>query len=441
MASAKFITVAASFITIPLTLNYLGVERFGLWMTVSSLTALLGFADMGLGNGLLNTISEANGKDDRVAARIHVSSALAIFSVMAAVIVSATLVTYRFIEWAGVYRVKSPTAIAEAGPATVVFVLCLAINLPLGAVQRVQLGYQQGFNNSLWQMVGSILALAAVLRAVYLQAGLPWLVLCLVGVPLLATFVQNIHVYQFANRWLRPSLRFIRRWSMRRLFRLGIMFFLLQLALAIAYASDNIVAAQILGPQAVAEYATATKLASITPIVLSLLLSPLWPAYGEALSRGDVKWVRSTLFRTLAFSTPFAAVAALILVLFGQEIVEQWVGPAVVPSYSLLLGLGVTSILTAAGSTIAIFMNGTGIIKFQVICGCLMAVVALVLKIFLAQTIGVAGIAWGTAIAYLVCVAIPTVVYMPRLLVHLRNRATVSFPHIPDEVERLATVL
>lgn len=63
------------FISVPLTLRYLGTERYGLWMTISSVIAVLGFSDLGLNNGLLNGISQANGTNDRELARRYVSSA------------------------------------------------------------------------------------------------------------------------------------------------------------------------------------------------------------------------------------------------------------------------------------------------------------------------------------------------------------------------------
>ena len=47
-AAARGIGVATSLISVPLTLHYLGVERYGLWMTISSVIAMLGFADLGL---------------------------------------------------------------------------------------------------------------------------------------------------------------------------------------------------------------------------------------------------------------------------------------------------------------------------------------------------------------------------------------------------------
>ena len=59
------VAVLALIITVPMTLPYLGEERFGVWMTVSSLAAMLSFLDFGVGNGLVNRIAIVNANHDR----------------------------------------------------------------------------------------------------------------------------------------------------------------------------------------------------------------------------------------------------------------------------------------------------------------------------------------------------------------------------------------
>ncbi len=71
----KLATALILFVSVPLTLSYLGPERYGLWMTIGSVVTLLSFSDFGIGNGLVNAISEAHGKQDRELAREYVSSA------------------------------------------------------------------------------------------------------------------------------------------------------------------------------------------------------------------------------------------------------------------------------------------------------------------------------------------------------------------------------
>ena len=61
--------LATSFISVPLVIGYLGSERYGMWITMSSLVAALGPLDLGIGLGLLTVVSDAHGRDDRAAAR------------------------------------------------------------------------------------------------------------------------------------------------------------------------------------------------------------------------------------------------------------------------------------------------------------------------------------------------------------------------------------
>ena len=61
---AKAIGLLASLISVPLTYRYLGPERYGIWMVLISIIAAMSFADLGIGNGLMNAVSEAYGKDD-----------------------------------------------------------------------------------------------------------------------------------------------------------------------------------------------------------------------------------------------------------------------------------------------------------------------------------------------------------------------------------------
>ena len=67
-------------IAVPLALHYLGKERFGIFTAVVAITAMVGFADLGLGNGLINAIAHAKGRGDLVIARRTISTALVALS-------------------------------------------------------------------------------------------------------------------------------------------------------------------------------------------------------------------------------------------------------------------------------------------------------------------------------------------------------------------------
>jgi hypothetical protein len=55
---AKALTLLISFVSVPLTVHYLGAERYGVWLTISSLLIWMQISDFGLaGNALINVLS------------------------------------------------------------------------------------------------------------------------------------------------------------------------------------------------------------------------------------------------------------------------------------------------------------------------------------------------------------------------------------------------
>lgn len=409
-ATAKLVSIAAALISMPLTVHYLGAERFGMWMTMSSLITALSFADLGMANGILNSVAESNGRDDRLAIRAIVSNGFFVLSIIAGTILLLFAAAYPFVPWFEIFNVKSELARLEAGPALAGFVVCFALGIPLGIVQRVQMGLQQGFASSLWQCIGSILGLLGVLIVIRLEGGLPWLVLSVFGVPLAAHVLNNAVFFGAMEPDLAPRKRFISRHVVARIARIGLLFLVLQMAVAVAFGSDNIVIAQSIGAAAVTNYAFPEKMFSLISTVLTVVLSPLWPAYGEAIARGDGGWARRTLIRSFFAAIGTAAVLSSVLVFFGTLILEFWSGRAVYSPFTLLLALGLWKVIEAGSGAASMFLNGANLIRPQVAMATSMAVVAITLKVLLVPQIGISGVVWATIFAVLLCEAVPTFV-------------------------------
>jgi O-antigen/teichoic acid export membrane protein len=418
-ALAKVVSMATMLVSIPLTLHYLGTERFGLWMTISSVIAMLGFADLGIGNGLLNAISEAIGKDDHAAIRRYISSAFVILSGITLVILLAFSLIYSFVPWAHFFNVKSPLAMQESGVAVAVFMLCFALNIPAGIVQRTQMGLQMGFVANLWQMVGSVLGLIAVLLVIHFELGLPWLVGAMAGVPVLVASLNGMLFFGRVRFDIRPDWTLVCREAMKKIARTGFLFLVLQIAVSIAFASDNIVISRVLGAEAVTQYAVPEKLFSIIPILLGMILMPLWPAYGEAMARGDGSWIKKIFVRSLKISITVSSVLALALGVFANDILSIWIGHHVSPPFLLLLGMGIWKIFEGWGIAVAVFLNGANIVRLQASLAILMAVIAVILKIVLTESMGVAGVVWATIIAYGIVTFAPLSFVIPKLLKQL----------------------
>ena len=418
--AAKVVSVGTAFVSVPLTLHYLGVQRYGMWMTMSSFIALMSFADFGVGSGLLTAVSKANGGDDRIAIRGLVSSAYFVLSAIAVSIAVLATLVYSFIPWPRLFNVDSSLAAQEAGPSIAVLLACFSLSIPLGIVQKVQSGLQQGFAASFWQCGASLIGLACLLITVDLQGGLPWLVFAMMGGPLLGGLANAILFFGVQASDIFPSMRLVSRSHVAQISHTGAYFFVLQILVAVTYSSDNILIAQLLGPEKVAEYAVSAQIFNVVPMVLMVTLGPLWPAYTEAITRNDHSWIKQTLIKTTLGSFCFAAFASTVLIAFGPAFFALWLGRQISPPFQLLLALALYKIVESTAYPFFIFLNGANMLRLQLVLSLSVAVIAVILKIILVKQLGVAGTTWGTVIATL-CVAPTVAIYTLRRYFYVRE--------------------
>ena len=417
-ALARGLSLGVSLVSIPLAVRYLGDERFGLWATVTAIGALFAFADLGLGSGLVNALAEATGKDDDDAVASYVSSAFFFSAAVALVFGAVFVVAYPLVDWGTLFKL-SPGAADEAGRAVAVFVALFLVTIPASLAQRVHMGLQEGFLASVWTGLGSILGLAGMLLAIALDAGLVWLVAAFAAGPLLGAIANSIVLFGISRPAIRPRMRHVTRSATGKVFGIGVLFFALTVAGALGYQSDSFVIARILGAERVTEYAVPMRLFFIAPTVLSFLLAPLWPAYGEAFARGELDWVKRTFKRSIKLGLAINVPIAAVLILAGPEILRAWVGSEVNVTTSVLVAFGLWAALNGLNGPIAMFLNGANVIRFQVICALAMGVANLVLSIVLVRSIGVAGAVFASAIAQAVFILIPSVLLIHRMLQRL----------------------
>lgn len=411
--AARGISILTTLISVPLTLHYLGTERYGMWMTLSAFSLLLSFTDFGIGNSVLTAVADSSGRDDRHGLRRQIASAYAAMALIALLMLAVLVAVYTLIAWPALFNVTDPLARAEAGPSAGAFFAIMALTTPATLIYRVQLGLQQGFRASIWQAAANLAALAALVIATQAQGSLPWLVLALAGAPIVVALINTADFFWRLRPDLRPRRGDANLGAMRVLSRDGGLFLVLQICAAIMFQTNAIIIAQTLGPDAVAEFAVPERMFSVVGVVLSLLLTPLWPAYGEAVARGDLGWVRRTLRRSLIVAAASSTILALVFVAAGPTLLGWWVGNAVSPPFSLLIALGIWKIIESVGSAVAMFLNGVNEIMIQAAFAVVTAAASVALRLWWAPRFGITGVMAGTIAAY-VLFAVPFLGYAIR---------------------------
>ena len=213
---ARVIGLSASLISVPLTFRYLGAESYGIWMVLISIITVMGFADLGIGNGLVNAISEAYGKDDQRLAKEYISSAFVMMLGIAALLAVAGAAAYPFLPWMRLFNVKSGVVAAEGARAFLVLYCWFIVNIPLGVVGRAQSGLQQGYFSQIVAAFGSVASLLALLVVIALHGSLAWLVFASTFGAVDAIVLNGWFLFR-EHPWLLPSWHAYRKSSAHKI--------------------------------------------------------------------------------------------------------------------------------------------------------------------------------------------------------------------------------
>jgi O-antigen/teichoic acid export membrane protein len=150
-----------------------------------------------------------------------------------------------------------------------------------------------------------------------------------------------------------------------------------------------IIVSAAIGSAAVAEYSVTQKLVGIIVTVMSVALQPLWVVYGEAYAKKDFEWIKNRLVHSIKITLSITIFGALVLSIFGHDVLKIWIGEQVVPSQEMILLFSFWAVIASINVCFAMFLNGTNHFKFQGFCSLLLVGCALAMAKWLAPNFGV----------------------------------------------------
>jgi O-antigen/teichoic acid export membrane protein len=390
------VQVVSGLLLVTFAWQALGADGFGVWAAITALGPLIALGDLGVSFALINLIATAVGRDDSAAVRPAVAMAIALSTAMALVLTAFFLAAYMWVDWPGWFNLPSDTPYAP-GLAVLAYAACRLLLLPLGVVGKLRAGLQQNFVNNVCDAAGVLLSVGLFFVAWHLGASLPLLLLASGAGPVIAALGNWLG---FSGSGVVPRARDFDMTALWPMLRLGVLFFVLNLATLLSSAGDNLVAIRLLGPTATAELAIASKIIAVGQAVLSVALMPLWPAFTEAIARRDGRWIRRALLFSFGASGAAGLLLSILFLVGANWAIALWLKSNVSLPADLLFANAAWLMLQAIGVVAAMFLNGASVVRFQIVQALFFGVVAFGLKLIIARRLNSAGIVWATNIAY-----------------------------------------
>jgi O-antigen/teichoic acid export membrane protein len=406
-ASASIISqvlgVLISIISVPLTVHYLGQERYGVWLTISSLMTWMTMTDFGLtGNALINLISEAHGTDNRVLARQYASSTFWTLIAITVTIGTVLAATFNWIPWRSVFRVSAATSTQELRIACAIALGIFLINLPLNMLNSLYNAYQDGFVANVWTIGANALALASLIAVTQFRGGLPHLVFALSGTRVLVALANGYYLFFRRYRWLAPRISSVSWAHIKRLLKLSSKYMVAQVSALGISQSQPMIITQILGPAYVPIFVVAHRLITIPQNLVYIATLPLLSAYGEARARADWKWIKGAVKNSTLMALGIGTVLLLILSIGAKPIIMHWAGAAAVPDTALVIWLAIYTLLGIAVNPSAQMLWGLERVGVPALGLALCAVATVKLSLMFGKWWGLSGITMAMTVSLLI---------------------------------------
>ena len=402
MLVVKGLSILVSLAYVPMMIKNVDRADYGVLLTLTSLVHWVAMLDIGLGNGLRNTLTKNLAFHEYDKAKENVSSCYAALAIYVSVIVVIFICIAPFLSWKKILNAPNNSETELLSLTIVVFVsFCLqfVVNLLTSILYACQKPAYTSYIMLTSQVVNFILVYVMIHvfgMTSILEIGY---VTCLVPPVVIIAF--SIVLFRSQLRHISPSIKSVRLNSVNGILKLGVKFFILQIITIVLYQSNNIIITQAIGPESVVTYNIAYKYMGMITMVFVIIISPVWSAATDAYVTSDFDWMKRTLqYLRKVFLGVFCV--GLIMFVLSKQIYTLWLGKDTVEIPFMITGLMfITCIFDILYRIYGTFINGMGKLHLQIIITSLLAIIYIPMAVVLGRQLGLAGVLLSNAIVFL----------------------------------------
>lgn len=318
----KVLGILLNFLLVPLLLDVLGQEKYGIWQTFLSILTWGSLINFGLGNGLRNVISTLISKGEMtsmggtIRETIKISSKITFFAG-----ITIILVVIFFVDPSNLFKATDISQY-EIKVSCIIFIIFYLINLVLSISNSIAFGFHKSFipGISLLSFQVSCYLLVFILSN-FKRLGL-------IHISIIFGLAQSVIYccsFYIQKRIFKLNIRNGKSENIKGVFDLSKKFFAIQL-LSIAYLSfDNIFISYLLGAEQTAKYSVVNKVFFSLINLYSILLVQLWNSTTDAYVKKEFRWIKKAI-KSLSVLSILVFIASLVISFFSSEIQAFWLG-------------------------------------------------------------------------------------------------------------------
>lgn len=397
----KGISILVSLMLVPMTLGYVSVEIYGVWLTISSILHWLTYMDVGFTLGLKNRLAEALAKEDYEKGKSLVSTT---YFIMITIFIPLSLILWNIcplINWCEILNVAQSNQKIIIKTIQILFAF-VSLQMIVNVFIAVVAAHQKTALSSLFNVIGQVFSLIIIgCMTKFVEPSLINLAFAYSMMPIFIVAVSSIVYFRTSMRKVAPSIKSINTSYIKDLWNLGVKFFIIQIQQIVLYQATNLLISHIESPEAVTQYNIAYKILNVVVMVYTIILTPLWPAYTDAYTKKDFKWMKN-IYKKMKNIFGILCILIILITIVSPVLYKIWIGDKVTIPILLTISISIYTLIHCWDSLQVMLINGIGAVKLQSNIILIGLILHIPLSLFLGKYIGIYGVITSMCIVNLI---------------------------------------
>lgn len=369
MALSSGLGALSRFLLVTMLARYLSPETYGIWVSITSIAAIMMFGDFGITNALRNKLSVLIASDENTdnIEREYFFTMFYFFLGLSIVLVLVFVLLIPFLPIEKLFN-TSDLILKEKGVYIfIVIQILFIIGIPFGMSMGLFFSYNESHIYALLNILNSLSSLVLVFIAAFaLMIDIVILAQLYFILNFLFAFLSFI-VFVRRRKWFR-NLSINIRISLKRVKELlgtGIMFLGIQLSTSYISNVPTIFIGAVGDLVTAASFNILQKLYTLFLNIYQSVFNPIWAKMSELRAKGNWTELRRLHYRTMVISAIVFIFYAIFLTLFSSTIIKLVAGEQYHVSKILTFLLGITFTCYIVYDSSTLIQNAYGKIKVR----------------------------------------------------------------------------
>lgn len=315
------ISIVVGFVTLPMMNSHLGENLYGLWVLVGSVTAMMYIFDLGFASAVTQRISYSIGQQDHARANSIISTALAIYSGLAALIslvVAAAVVLYT-------PDLKDTIADTDFKLILLLTGFAIAVEFPSKAFAGLAAAHFRHDLVSLYRITFKLISTAVLIALLISGLKVVAIAVSHFAFSVLST-LAFVGVGRYVYKEMSLSIKLVSKKSFKDLFSYSLWAFLIDMTTALKSRIDLFFIGAYISLAAVTVYYVSVRLVDYTVILLYKMLGITLPTFTAHVAKGDIDRHREDLLLFNRINTYAYTLSIAFYIVLGKSIIYYWLG-------------------------------------------------------------------------------------------------------------------